>query len=115
MRLMELEAGAGALAEYYDWFKDARTGDVLVYWNGDLQFDRDPTNHPDLDDEQKLQIAVTDSLAKRILSDASDGYLVLSQQKIAESRYRYKATRRRLPGERSLEKARVRNADRVLA
>jgi hypothetical protein len=115
MRLLELEAGAGALAEYYDWFRDARTGDVLIYWNGDLQFDRDPNNFPELDDEQKDQIAVTDALAKRILSDAGDGYLVLSQRKISENRYRYQAARRRLPGERSLEKARVRHADRVLA
>jgi hypothetical protein len=115
MRLMELEAGAGALAEYYDWFKDARTGDVLIYWHGDLQFDRDITNYPTLDDEQKARISVIDTLAKRIMSDAQDGYLVLSQQKITSAEYRYKATRRRLPGERSLEKARVRHADRVLA
>jgi hypothetical protein len=115
MRLLELEAGAGALAEYYDWFNDARTGDVVVYWEGDLQFDRDPKNFPALDDEQKDQIAVIDALAKRMMRDANDGYLVLSQRKIAENRYRYQASRQRRPGERSLDKARVRNADRVLA
>ncbi|TXM69627.1 hypothetical protein [Methylobacterium sp. WL120] len=110
MRLTELEAGAGALAEYYDWFKDARTGDVLVYWTGDLQFDRDPTNFPEMDAEQRDSIGVIEGIATRVMKDAREGYLILNQRKLGESRYEYRATRRRLPKERSLDTKRTRHA-----
>ena len=36
-----LLAGQGALSEYYDWFAASRPGDILVYWRGDLNADRE--------------------------------------------------------------------------
>lgn len=107
----ELEAGAGALAEYYDWFKDARTGDTLVYHVGDLQFDRDITNWPAVAEGQAVWIKHLDALADRVMKDAHEGYLVLTQKRLSPSTYEYRAVRSRSFLESQLNNVRGRNAE----
>jgi hypothetical protein len=105
MRKMDLVAGAGALAEYTEWFGGSRAGDVVVYYRGDLQFDRDPDNFPGLDAAQMLQMSGLSALADAVRRDAGAGYLILNQRKIGESNYEYLATRRLSPTEQLFQKA----------
>ncbi|SDK45416.1 hypothetical protein [Bradyrhizobium ottawaense] len=92
-----LEVGPGALSEYYDWMKDAAQGDVLVYWSGDLQFDRQVVI-PDGDalrTADRQRITALNVVAERVLEDAEDGLLCLTQKRLGASVYEYRATRRR--------------------
>jgi hypothetical protein len=92
-----LEVGHGALSEYYDWMKDAAQGDVLVYWSGDLQYDRQVAIPEDnvLRAADRQRIAALNVLADRVLEDAYDGLLCLTQKRIGFSLFEYRATRRR--------------------
>ena len=92
-----LEVGPGALSEYYDWMKDAAQGDVLVYWSGDLQYDRQVVIPEDnvLRSADRKRIAALNVLAERVLEDADDGLLCLTQKRIGFSLFEYRATRRR--------------------
>jgi hypothetical protein len=92
-----LEVSPGALSDYYDWLKNATAGDVLIYWVGDLQHDRGIVI-PDSDvlrGDRRLQIATLNVLADRVLEDAGDGHLALTQKRLAENVFEYRATRRR--------------------
>jgi len=95
-----LQPGAGALAEYYEWFTGAAHGAALAYHVGDLSYDRlrEDTPEPDIAAARRL----TD-VAARIQSDARDGYLILTQKKLATSVYEYRATRVRRSHEPSYE------------
>lgn len=100
MRKTELEAGAGALAEYYGWFEGARVGDVLVYHKGDLAFDSDPESHPGLDQDALELVKAVGKLALRVRIDAGTGHLLLTQKKLGPSLYEYRAVRKLSPLER---------------
>jgi hypothetical protein len=92
-----LEVGQGALAEYYDWMKDAANGDVLVYWQGDLQYDRQ-INVPASDvlrTALRTRIQALNFVADRVLADAKAGLLHLTQLRIGTNLFEYRATRRR--------------------
>lgn len=112
---LELEVGAGALAGYYEWFRESREGDVLVYWRGDLQFDRDPANFPDLDKEERERLSAVDALATRVMKDAREGYLLLNQKRMGPGVFEYRATRRRSALERQLDEIKLRHALPALA
>jgi len=92
-----LEVGPGALSEYYDWMKDAAQGDVLVYWSGDLQYDRQVVIPEDsvLRTADRHRINALNVLAERVLEDAYDGLLCLTQKRIGTNIFEYRATRRR--------------------
>ncbi|UPT95482.1 hypothetical protein J4G48_0040725 [Bradyrhizobium barranii subsp. apii] len=97
MERIVLEVGPGALADYYDWLKQSAAGDVLVYWQGDLQFDRQVVV-PETDvlrNAERLRITTLNVLADRVLEDAADGQLLLTQKRIGTSLFEYRATRRR--------------------
>jgi hypothetical protein len=92
-----LEVGPGALAEYYDWFKDAAHGDILVYWQGDLQYDRQvvvPENDV-LRSAERTRVRALNFVADRILADSKQGLLHLTQLRIGTNIFEYRATRRR--------------------
>ena len=95
-----LEVGPGALSEYYDWMKDAANGDVLVYWQGDLQFDRQVAVPADdvLRAAERTRITALNFVADRILADAKEGLLHLTQLRIGANLFEYRATRRRVSG-----------------
>jgi hypothetical protein len=95
-----LEVGPGALAEYYDWIKDAAHGDVLVYWQGDLQFDRQVEVPADdvLRSAERTRIRALNFVADRVLADAREGLLHLTQLRIGTNLFEYRATRRRVSG-----------------
>lgn len=95
MKRTVMDVGPGALADYYEWFKESREGDSLIYWRGDLRFDRDVENFRHADDfnERELPIKALDALATRIHSDAWDGYLLLVQKRIGVNDYEYRAVR----------------------
>lgn len=102
MQPLVLDVAPGALADYYEWFRSAKPGAVLVYWTGDLAYDRDLGNFDDTSDEGVRQrVKALDALASRIASDASDGYLHLLQKRIALSVYEYRAVRRQTVAEAS--------------
>src|ERR1700688_2065136 len=92
-----LEVGPGALSEYYDWMKDAAQGDVLIYWSGDLQYDRQVVvpEGDILRSTERHRITALNVVADRVLEDAKDGLLHLTQQRIGFSLFEYRATRRR--------------------
>lgn len=92
-----LEVGPGALSEYYDWMKDAAQGDVLIYWSGDLQYDRQVVvpEGDILRSAERHRITALNVVADRVLEDAKDGLLHLTQQRIGFSLFEYRATRRR--------------------
>ena len=92
-----MEVCPGALSDYYDWLKDASAGDVLVYWQGDLQYDRQIVI-PESDvlrSNRRLQIATLNVLADRAMEDAKLGNLHLTQKRIGSNLFEYRATRRR--------------------
>ncbi|WP_315729901.1 hypothetical protein [Bradyrhizobium sp. SZCCHNRI2010] len=92
-----LEVSPGALSDYYDWLKAAASGDVLVYWSGDLQYDRQvviPENDV-LRGHDRLRLATLNILADRILEDAKDGHVLLTQKRLGTNIFEYRATRRR--------------------
>ena len=95
-----LEVGPGALAEYYDWLKDAAPGDVLVYWQGDLQFDRQVVVPAEdvLRSAERTRVLALNFVADRVLADAKDGLLHLTQLRIGTNIFEYRATRRRVSG-----------------
>lgn len=92
-----LEVCPGALSVYYDWLKGARAGDVLVYWQGDLQYDRQVVipEHDAPRGNERLRIATLNVLADRVMEDAKGGNLHLTQQRIGSNIFEYRATRRR--------------------
>lgn len=92
-----LEVGPGALSEYYDWMKESAQGDVLVYWQGDLQFDRQVTV-PSGDVMRAAlaqRIAALNIVADRVFDDAKAGLLSLTQLRLGTNIFEYRATRRR--------------------
>jgi hypothetical protein len=95
-----LEVGPGALAEYYDWMKDAAHGDVLVYWQGDLQYDRQVVfpEHDPMRAADRIRTRALNYIADRVLADSKDGNLNLTQQRIGTNIFEYRATRRRVSG-----------------
>jgi hypothetical protein len=97
MQATILELSPGALSDYYDWMKDAAHGSSLVYWRGSLQRDRQVVIPPTdiMQAERRLQISVLNAVAFRIMADAKAGHLTLTQKKIGDSLYEYRATRKR--------------------
>ncbi|MGJ4953145.1 hypothetical protein [Bradyrhizobium sp. HKCCYLS20291] len=94
-----LDVSPGALSDYYDWLKAAPAGDVLVYWSGDLQYDRQVVI-PETDvlrGNERLRLATLNVLADRVLEDAKHGHLLLTQKRIGTNIFEYRATRRRQP------------------
>ncbi|WP_316201005.1 MULTISPECIES: hypothetical protein [unclassified Bradyrhizobium] len=92
-----LDVSPGALSDYYDWLKAAPAGDVLVYWSGDLQYDRQVVI-PETDvlrGNERLRLATLNVLADRILEDAKSGDLLLTQKRVGTNIFEYRATRRR--------------------
>jgi hypothetical protein len=113
-----LEMGPGALAEYYSWANSASNGDVLVYWVGDLQYDRQQEGSPfdPLSSSQATALSALNAVADRILADSKAGVVTLTQRRLGESRYEYRATRKRQSFEAPKKEApRVRRDDLVLA
>lgn len=95
-----LEAGSGALSDYYEWFRTAPHGALLVYHQGDLQFDRDQ----DLAvNEGRLRAKALSALADRVRKDCESGFLVLTQRRLGPSHFAYRATRIRKGSEPAYE------------
>lgn len=92
-----LNVEPGVLEEYDEWMKGSQHGDSIIYWIGDLQFDRGVTiaENDLLRDGQRKQISSLNALANRIWSDAKLKRLILTQRRIGESVFEYRATRRR--------------------
>lgn len=93
----------GALVAYDEWLEQSRHGDVLVYYTGDLQFDRDQPMPDEYDDSQRpelVRLTVINAIADRIRVDAGIQRVALTQRKIRESHYEYMATRLRPERER---------------
>lgn len=110
-----LDIAPGALSEYYDWLKASSTGDVLVYWIGDLQFDRS-VELPETDvmlGAQRLRIAALNVVAERIYDDAKEGLLTLTQKRIDQNVFEYRATRRRTVQSKPVSE--IRNDNLILA
>lgn len=95
-----LDAGAGALADYYDWQHDAHHGDVVVYWIGDLQTERQYMGQADDPqfERKMLRSMVANSLADRILADQKKGIVTLLQKRLGDHQYEYWAVRLGQPG-----------------
>ncbi|GAA0005234.1 hypothetical protein [Bradyrhizobium elkanii] len=92
-----LDISPGALSDYYDWLKQAAAGDVLVYWTGHLQIDRQ-VEIPESDvlrTVERMNIAQLNIIADRIHKDAGEGQILLSQKRVHYGCYEYRATRRR--------------------
>lgn len=100
MKRTVLEVGPGALSEYYDWIKDAANGDVLVYWQGDLQYDRQVVVPADdvLRSALRTRVQALNFVADRILKDSKEGLLHLTQLRVGTNLFEYRATRRRISG-----------------
>jgi hypothetical protein len=92
-----LENGPGSLSEYYDWMNSAKNGDILVYWHGCLQYDRQVMIPFDdvMRSADRLRIASLNAVASRVFDDAEDGLLSLTQHRLGEGISEYRATRRR--------------------
>lgn len=98
-----LELDAGAIAAYYEWLKSARHGDVLVYWVGDLQYDRQaypPKDDPGYEEAQR-RLALLGVVADRVFDDAKSGELILTQLRLGPSRWEYRAGRFITPEKRN--------------
>jgi hypothetical protein len=90
-----LDISPGALSDYYDWLKDSKHGDTLIYWQGDLQFDRQvvvPASDVMRSDERS-RIAALNTVADRVRIDAKSGVLLLTQKRIGFGIFEYRAQR----------------------
>lgn len=76
------------LDQFFDWFREAKQNDVLIYHTGDLATDRDGDKFP-----------LLGTLASRLYADQRDGYIALFQRKLRNG-YEYRAVRCVSPGER---------------
>jgi len=92
MKRTVLNAGPGGLSDYYAWFEGSSHGAVLVYHVGDLAFDRDTENFT-LHEGQREDAQALDALSKRVMRDADDGYLALTQKRLGHGIYEYRAVR----------------------
>jgi hypothetical protein len=92
-----LEIASGALGDYYDWLQGAANGDVLVYWHGSLQYDRQVViaETDVMRTEDRERIRSLNMVADRVLKDAKSGSVLLTQLRLGEGIYEYRATRRR--------------------
>lgn len=92
-----LEVDVGALGDYYEWLQGAANGDTIVYWQGDLQYDRQVviSAHDVLRTPERQRINMLNVIADRVFKDAKAGDLTLTQFKVGDSIYEYRATRRR--------------------
>ena len=117
MQRTVLEVAPGALSDYYDWMKGAAQGDVLVYWHGDLQYDRQVVidSNDVLRTADRQRIATLNVLADRVFKDAKTGDVLLTQLKVGGSIYEYRAIRRRQSYPGSSEVSGTRNDNLVLA
>jgi hypothetical protein len=91
----ELEAVPGILSAYDDWMQDAKHGDMVVYWRGDLQYDRQVVisdNDPDRAEKRKM-LSALNVLANRIIDDAKAGRVALTQKRLGYSTFEYRALR----------------------
>ena len=108
-----LEAGAGSLAEFYEWLHRSGHGDVLVYWTGDLQYDRqvqvDPTD-PEAHEKQ-MTVSALNAVADAVLRANAAGFLELTQKRHDVGVYEYRATRLRAGFEKLQLKQFTRNQD----
>lgn len=98
MTRTEIVIAAGSVAEYYTWLEEAKHGDVLVYWTGDLQYDRQVPEGASFEvngeaSESDIKLIVLDALAARIQSDSVAGLVRLTQKRLGVSNYEYRATR----------------------
>lgn len=93
-----LYPGPGMIADYHDWFDGASHGDVLIYYTGDLQYDRQAV-YDESKTEEKADWAKTitlNAVADSIAYEAKRGNLILTQRRLGESNYEYRASRVRL-------------------
>ncbi len=99
-----LEMVPGALSEYYDWIKSAAHGDKLVYWIGDLQYDRQVVISPTdlLRKDKRDEISALNVVASRLHDDAKAGLVKLTQKRLDVGVFEYRAMRYRveLPGQK---------------
>lgn len=99
-----LEMAPGALSEYYDWIKSAAHGDTLVYWVGDLQFERQIVISPSdlLRKNRRDEISSLNVLASRLHDDAKAGLVKLTQKRLDWGVFEYRAHRFRTehPGQK---------------
>jgi hypothetical protein len=92
-----LDVAVGALSDYYDWMQAAAHGDVLIYWTGDLQYDRQvevPENDV-MRAADRQRVIMLNMVADRASKDAKQGLLHLTQRRISGGVFEYRATRRR--------------------
>lgn len=104
MATTTLRHDKGAVALYDDWFEQARHGDVMVYFTGDLMAARDTLEAVDINDPAQEEtfrtLTLVDTIAVRAASEAKLGLVALTQQRMGENNYRYRATRIRPERER---------------
>lgn len=107
----------GALQDYDEWMKEAAHGDVLVYWTGDLQFDRlaEFDERDQSRDEDRKRVSVLNALADRVRAAAKRKELALTQKRVGEMQFEYRATRLRSSSGPTQAKARINNENLVLA
>jgi hypothetical protein len=88
-----LFVGAGALTDYFDWLKKSKHGDILIYHEGDLQFDRFSPEGEDARSEAARTRGSLNAIANNVRADAKAGNIRLTQRRIGESKFEYRATR----------------------
>lgn len=99
-----LQLTNGALSAYAEWFEtESRHGDTLVYFTGDLNAER-LKELPSEDDKAKtaerVRLILVDAIADRVKVDAINGFLALTQRRLGDHSYQYRATRLRPERER---------------
>lgn len=92
-----LYPGPGMIADYHSWMDNAHHGDILIYHVGDLQYDRQAV-YDENDPAQKVAWGNTillNAVADSIAYEQRMGKVSLTQRRIDESVYEYRATRLR--------------------
>lgn len=112
-----LYPGPGMISDYHEWYDDARHGDVLVYYTGDLQYDRQGVydEHKPEEKESWAKTIVLNAVADSIAYEARKGNLILTQRRLAESNYEYRATRVRLSDAAREQAEQQSDAERILS
>lgn len=92
-----LDMEPGALFEYEEWLQAAKHGETLIYWLGNLTTERNIELDPEdrrLDALRK-RLGALEVTSARIFADAKRGAVVLTQRRLDEGVYEYRATRLR--------------------
>lgn len=95
MAKVNLNADLRSLTEFIEWLQRAKTGDVCVYYVGDLQYDRqvEVSDDEPAAEAKRAQVRALNALANAIMRMQQERNIILMQKRVGPSQWEYWAVR----------------------